>query len=69
MATEAVPIMAWCSLPIDRARTQTSISLAATVLPLEDTYSVAGATKAIFGVCWRAAASAMSAIRPIFSAP
>ena len=36
MATAAVPIIAWCSLPIDNARTSRSISLAATVLPLED---------------------------------
>jgi hypothetical protein len=35
MATAAVPIMAWCSLPMDRARTLRSMSAAATALPLE----------------------------------
>lgn len=34
MATAAVPIIAWCSLPMDSARTSRSISPAATSLPL-----------------------------------
>ena len=37
MATAAVPIMAWCSLPMDSARTSRSTSCAAMVLPLEAT--------------------------------
>ena len=37
MATEAVPIMAWCSLPMDSARTSTSTSPAPIFLPLEAT--------------------------------
>ena len=36
MATAAVPIIAWCSLPIDSARTSRSMSAAATCLPLDD---------------------------------
>ena len=35
IATAAVPIIAWCSLPMDRARTRRSISPAPTCLPLE----------------------------------
>ncbi len=35
MATEAVPIMAWWSLPIDSARTQRSMSLAFSSVPAE----------------------------------
>jgi hypothetical protein len=35
MATAAVPIMAWCSLPMDRARTSRSMSPASTRLPLD----------------------------------
>ena len=35
MATAAVPIMAWCSLPIDSARTSKSTSPASMVLPLD----------------------------------
>ncbi|MNG17246.1 hypothetical protein D3C84_1012220 [compost metagenome] len=35
IATAAVPIMAWCSLPMDNARTSRSISSALIVLPLE----------------------------------
>ena len=34
MATAQVPIMAWCSLPIDIARTSKSTSLCVMVLPL-----------------------------------
>ena len=37
MATAAVPIMAWCSLPMDMARTSKSMSPASTRLPLDDT--------------------------------
>jgi hypothetical protein len=37
MATAAVPIMAWCSLPIDRARTSRSTSSALIDLPDEET--------------------------------
>ena len=37
MATEAVPIIAWCSLPIDIARASRSMSAACTGLPLDDT--------------------------------
>ena len=37
MATAAVPIMAWCSLPMDRARTQRSMDSAVTSVPLADT--------------------------------
>ena len=36
IATAAVPIMAWCSLPIDKARTNKSTSAGSTVLPLEE---------------------------------
>ena len=34
MATAAVPIMAWCSRPMDRARTSRSMSAARTGRPL-----------------------------------
>ena len=37
IATAAVPIIAWCSLPIESARTCRSMSAAATCLPLDDT--------------------------------
>ena len=37
MATEAVPIIAWCSLPIDMARASRSMSPAFTGLPLDET--------------------------------
>src|SRR5690606_33322736 len=37
IATDAVPIIAWCSLPIDSARTLRSMSAAAIALPLEAT--------------------------------
>jgi hypothetical protein len=36
MATAAVPIIAWCSLPIESARTSRSMSAAATCLPLDE---------------------------------
>jgi len=41
---------------MDSARTSTSMSPVPTFLPLEEMYSLAGATKAILGVCWRLAA-------------
>ncbi|CFT93982.1 Uncharacterised protein [Bordetella pertussis] len=69
IATAAVPIIAWCSLPMDSARTRRSMSPAPTCLPLEAVYAAGGATKATLGVCWRLAASATSAIRPMRSAP
>ena len=37
VATAQVPIMAWCSLPMDMARTSRSTSPAPTALPLDDT--------------------------------
>ena len=37
IATAAVPIIAWCSLPIDIARTSRSTSPAFTRLPLDAT--------------------------------
>ncbi|MNG23614.1 hypothetical protein D3C84_1082410 [compost metagenome] len=61
--------MAWCSLPMERARTSRSISPANTSLPLEVRYSLAGATKAILGVCWRVAASSGVLMSPMRRAP
>src|SRR5690606_9803188 len=37
MATAQVPIIAWCSFPMESARTLRSMSAAATALPLEAT--------------------------------
>ena len=65
IATAAVPIIAWCSLPIDNARTSRSTSPAAMRLAAGGRRSpAAGATNATFGVCWRVAACSMLLDQP-----
>src|SRR5690606_11467658 len=63
MATAQVPIMAWCSLPIDMARTLRSMSAADTGLPLDATQSRGGAPTATSGVFRRVAGSSLLRMR------
>jgi len=70
IATSAVPIMAWCSLPIDKALTSTSMSLVIMALPLDGIVNPrASATNATYWLCWRAAAFFDVLNQPIFTAP
>ena len=70
IATAPVPVIAWCSCPIEKIRASRSIDEAATNLPSEAAYVAGLATNASFGVCGRVAvASSGLATKPIATAP